>query len=397
MNQPVRSPQLNLLQVAALGIGLVGVVLIAMGALLDTRQFYHSYLYGFMFVLAFSLGSLAFSMINHLGGGGWGLATRRILESASLTLPFVALLFVPIALTVTGDMASQHYLYEWADPAVVAADPILQAKQIYLNPQGFLIRAVIYFAIWIIWSFTLSRFSLAQDRTANPRLAQRMRAMSGAGIVLYVITMTLAATDWVMSLDPHWVSTMFGVIFMIGQGVATLALGLIVLSMISNRAPMEGVVKNKHIHDNGKLLFGFVILWAYVSFAQYVIIWSGDVAEFVPWYIRRSQGEWQIIAWVLMLFHFFVPFFILLSRKLKKSINALAVVALFLIFMRLVDLFYLIKPEFNSTLSIHWMDVVVPLGLGGIWLALFIWLLKRRPLLPVNDPNFQEAFGHHGH
>lgn len=395
MNQTIKSPQLNLVQLVALGVGVVGLVLAAAGAAINLEQFYQSYLFGYMFVLAFALGSLAFMMIHHLSGGAWGLSIRRMLESATLTMPFMALLFIPIGLTVFGDLATQHYLYEWADPAVVAQDPILQAKQAYLNPNFFIIRAIIYFTIWISWSFLICKWSSDQDRTGDLGAARWMRRFSGPGLVLYVLTMTFAITDWIMSLSPHWFSSIFGVIFMVGQGLSTLALMVALLALLAHREPLASFVQTKHIHDIGKLLFGFVILWAYVSFSQYVIQWSGDLAEETPWYLVRSSGGWQIIVWALMLFHFFVPFFILLSRRLKRNVQSLVIVALFLIVMRLVDLFWIIVPEFGTGFS--WLYLVMPLGMGGLWLALFLGILKRRPILPVNDPNFEEAFLHHGH
>ncbi len=395
MNQTIKSPQLNLVQLVALGVGVVGLVLAAAGAAINLEQFYQSYLFGYMFVLAFALGSLAFMMIHHLSGGAWGLAIRRMLESATLTMPFMALLFIPIGLTVFGDLATQHYLYEWADPAVVAQDPILQAKQVYLNPNFFIIRAIIYFTIWISWSLLICKWSSDQDRTGDLGAARWMRRFSGPGLVLYVLTMTFAVTDWIMSLSPTWFSSIFGVIFMVGQGLSTLALMVILLALLAHREPLASFVQTKHIHDIGKLLFGFVILWAYVSFAQYVIQWSGDLAEETPWYLVRSSGGWQVIVWALMLFHFFVPFFILLSRRLKRNVQSLMIVALFLIVMRLVDLFWIIVPEFETGFS--WLYLVMPLGMGGLWLALFLGILKRRPILPVNDPNFEEAFLHHGH
>lgn len=389
LNQRVKSISLNVVQVTALGVGLVGLALCALGASIDLKQFYHSYLFGYMYVLGFGLGSLALMMIHHLAGGGWGLILRRILESAAMTLPLMALFFIPILLTVFGDMATEQYLYKWADPSYVAGDEIIQEKAAYLNPQFFAIRAGIYFFIWIVWAVLICKFSLDQDRTNNPALAARMRWLSGSGIVLYVLTMTFASVDWVMSLNAHWFSSIYGVIFMVSQGLSTLALMIVMLALLSNREPLSEVITPKYIHDIGKLMFGFVILWAYMSFSQYIIQWSGDLAEEVPYYITRSSGGWQLVVWALMLFHFFVPFFVLLSRRLKRSVSTLVWIALFLILIRLVDLYWMIEPFFAETISgFNWLSIAAPLGIGGIWVALFLALLKRRPILSVNDPNF---------
>lgn len=392
------SPQLNRIQLIALVVGVVGLVLSLLGAATSLEQFFHSYLFAYMFWLSFALGSFALMMIHHLSGGAWGLAIRRPLESAALTLPLMAVLFVPILITVFGDFAQEHYLYDWADPAYIADDPIVLAKTPYLNPGFFTLRAFIFFAIWIVWTIMLVTWSRAQDRTGDPKFAVWMGRLSGPGLVLYVLTMTFAVTDWVMSLDTHWFSWILGVIFMIGQGLATLAFVVVLLSLLSTRESFAEAISTKQIHDIGKLMFAFVVLWAYVQFSQYVIIWSSNVAEFVPWYVRRSEGVWLFVSLFLIVFHFWVPFLILLSRRLKRSIQALAVVALFLLVMRFIDTFWLIAPEFEASGTVvHWLDIVVTLGIGGIWLALFIWLLKRRPFFPVNAPEYKEALLHHGH
>lgn len=395
------NPQLNRIQGVALVLGLVGVVLCGLGAATGPdglKQFFHSYLFAYLFWLAFALGSFALMMIHHLSGGAWGMPIRRLLESASLTLPLMALLFVPILITVLSDFAGQRFLYKWADPAYAAQDPIIQAKQLYLNPNSFIVRAVVYFALWIIWALLIAKWSRDQDRTGDPKYAQRMRFMSGSGLVLYVLTMTFAMTDWGMSLDAHWFSWIYPVIFMVGQGLTTLAFVVLLLSLLATRPPLADVISTKPIHDVGKLMFAFVVLWAYVSFSQYVIIWSSNIAELTPWYIRRNEGGWHIVALTLIALHFWLPFLILLSRRLKRSIKALAWVALFILVMRFIDVFWLITPEFLTPgLTIHWLDFATPLAIGGLWVALFIGLLKRRPLLPVNDPNFEEAMSHHGH
>jgi hypothetical protein len=344
-----------------------------------------------MFCLGISLGSMAVAMIHHLTGGGWGMVSRRPLEAAGRTLPLLTLYFIPI---VVFGMAP---LYSWARPAIVAHDPVLQLKSLYLNVPFFLVRAAVYFLAWNLLALTMTRWSSEQDRAGLRPIGteRKFRLLSAGGLLVYALTITFASIDWVMSLDPHWFSTIFGILFMGGQGLAALAFVIIVLASVSDLPPFAGVIKPLHFHDLGKLMFAFVMLWAYFSFSQFLIIWSGNLPEEIPWYLERMHGVWGFIAIALIVVQFAAPFLLLLSRELKRNARMLRNVALIVLAMRFFDLLWLIKPGAEG-LHLHWMDFIVPAGLFGLWLFVFVGQLRRRPALPVYDPYFAEAMAVHG-
>jgi hypothetical protein len=372
--------------------GAVGLVLCALGLLVDREQFFRSYLVGYMFWLGIALGSMALCMVHHMSGGAWGLVIRRIFEASSRTLPVLALLFIPIAL-------GMHDLYPWTHADHVQHNEVLQHKSLYLNIPFFLARAMFYFAVWIVLARQLNRWSLEQDLGDVVRSTRRMQLLSGGGLVLYGLTITFASVDWVMSLNPHWYSTIFGFIFMGSQGLAALAFTIAVAVMLSRSEPMAHVYRADHFHDLGKLLLAFVMLWAYFNFSQYLIIYSGNLVEEIPYYVARTRGGWGIVALILVVFHFALPFALLLSRDLKRSGSRLMAVALGILVIRVVDLFFLVAPEFETQgFSIHWLDIAAPIGLGGLWLWLFLTQLRQRPLLPLRDPHLAEALeGAGGH
>ncbi|MGH7790084.1 MAG: hypothetical protein ACRERC_24665 [Candidatus Binatia bacterium] len=367
-------------QRAMLGAGVLALLATGAGGLVDHVQFFRSYLVAYMFWAGIALGSLALVALNHISGGRWGVVIRRICEAAMRTLPLLALLFVPIVFGLTD-------LYEWARPEVVAHDPLLQHKAAYLNVPFFLIRVVIYFAVWIVVAHYLMRWSLEQDRTDDPDLVRRLQLLGRGGLLLYSLTMTFAAIDWAMSLEPHWYSTIYGILIIGGQVLSAFAFVIPVLMMISDRPPLSEVVTAEQFHDLGKLLLAFVMLYAYFAFSQFLIIWSANLPEEVPWYLKRLAGGWQWVAIALVFFHFALPFTILLSRDLKRNARRLAVVAFIVLLARLVDLNWLITPAFSpGRVTVHWMDFAAVLGVGGIWLSMFLWQLRDRPLVPLHDP-----------
>ena len=387
MHDATYSPPASLdgLRQRALMTGLAGLAVTAGGAFLDPAQFFHSYLLAYLFWLAAAMGGLALTMLQHMTGGAWGVVLRRIFEAAARTLPWMALLFVPIAFGL-------RRLYPWTDAAAVAADHILQEKELYLNAPFFLARAALYFAIWVALAFFLTSWSAQQDRTGDPALARKMRAASAIGIVVYAFTMTFAAIDWGMSLDPHWFSTMYGFLYIIGQALMGLAVAIVAARRLSREAPMDGVFNVGHWHDFGKLLFAFSMVWTYLSFSQFIIIWSANLPEEIPWYMHRVSHGWEFVAVGLIVVHFIVPFVVLLSRRTKRNAAVLARMALWMIAARFVDVFFLIGPEFyKDGLAIHWMDATAVIGLGGIWTSLFVANLKSRALLPARDAGLAAA------
>ncbi len=372
----------------ALVTGVVFLAACAIGWFLSPEQFFRSYLLGYVFWIGITLGCLAIMMLHHLSGGAWGLVIRRLLESATKTLPLMALLFVPLAF-------GTHVLYSWARPEEVSSSPLLQHKSPYLNLRFFFIRAALYFGVWCVISYFLNKWSAEQDRTGQHQITRRLEALSAPGLILFGLTVTFASVDWVMSLEPEWFSTIFGILFMGGQVLSALAFVIATAVVLGKRKPLSDAIAPAHLHDLGKLLLAFVMLWAYFAFSQYLIIWSGNLPEEISWYVHRLHGGWQWLGLLLILFHFALPFLLLLSRDLKRNARLLARLAAAVIIMRFIDLFWLIAPEFhNEALSLHWMDLAAPVGLGGIWLAFFVRQLKSRPLLPIGDPHLEEALSH---
>ncbi len=387
-------PALARLQQRALVVGAIGLLAGGVGALQNPDQFFRSWLIGFLFCLGLSLGPLALLMLQHMSGGQWGLVGRRIFEAASRNLPYVALVFVPL-------LFGLPRLYMWARPEVVQADHILQMKAAYLNVPFFIARAVLYFAIWIGGAWLLSRWSAAQDRgelAVTPADSRRFRVVSAPGLVVYVLTITFASTDWVMSLEPHWFSTIYGFIFVAAQGLTGFAFVILMLSRLTGTPPYTTYLNSRHFLDLGKFLLAFVMLWAYFSFSQFLIIWAGNLPEEVPFFQTRLQGGWQYVSVAILLGHFVLPFALLLSRDLKRRPHLLAAVATIVLIFRFADLVWLVEPSAGpGRFPLHWMDLAIPAGLVGVWLFLFARQLRSRPLLPLNDPFFKEAFAHDVH
>jgi len=368
-----------------LGAGVIGLIVFSSGIFFDRGQFFHSYLFAFIFWTGVSVGSLALLMLQHLTGGGWGLVIRRVLEAATRTLPLMLILFVPI-------VVGAHWIYPWTHPEVIAKSAALIEKAKYLNMPFFTLRAAIYFVVWLTLAYFLNRWSLAQDRGAGEQPTKNMSVLSGPGMVLFVLTVTFASIDWVMSLDPEWSSTIYGFIFVAAWSLSSLAFVIAVMAILSKHEPMNHVVAQLHFHDLGKLLLALVMLWAYFAFSQFLIIWSGNLPEEIRWYLPRTRGGWGALALVVVILHFAFPFLFLLSRSLKRNASKLVIVACLIIVMRLVDLLWMIAPQFNDGyFHISWMDVVAPIGIGGVWLATFLWQLGRRALLPINDPQYESV------
>jgi hypothetical protein len=369
-------------QQRALIVGVVGLILCAVGAVFRPALFLQSYLFAYMFTLGLALGSMAILMLQYLTGGDWGVVVRRTLEAAMRTLPWLVIGFLPVALGV-------RELYVWARPAQAQT---LDFRTGYLNVPFFIARAVVYFAVWLAMAHRLDRWSFEEDRGPALGWLKRLRRLSGPGLVIYGVTITFAAFDWLMSLNPEWFSTIFGLLIIAGQALSATAFVILVAALLSTREPMARVFQPRHFHDLGKLLLAFVMVWAYMSFSQLLIIWAGNLPREIPFYLPRMQSSWRWIGVLLIVLHFALPFALLLSRDLKRRAGRLAALAALVIVMRVIDLFWLVAPEFRRQgLRIDWFDPVTVIGVCGVWLALFIRELKTRPMLPLRDPHLIDA------
>ena len=379
------------LQRLGMGAGAVGVVLTIVGfALYGAERFFQAYLVAYTFWIGIVLGSMALLMVQHLTGGAWGIVIRRPLEAAVRTLPVMAVLFLPI-------IFGMHDLYHWTHDEA-ANDPVIAQKAAYLNTEFFIARQVIYFVIWIAISYMLTKWSAEQDRSGDPALVRKFSILSGAGLVIYSLTLTFAFVDWTMSVNPHWFSTMWGPLHMVGQGLSAFAFAIVILIMLSQVAPLNRVVTAHHLHDLGKFLFAFLMLWAYLSFSQFLIVWSANLAEEIPHYLVRWDAGYQYVSGFMILFHFALPYALLLSRDTKRDYRRLRLIATWVLLARIVDYYWHVAPEFHEEgLRLGLLDFATPIALGGIFLALFAVNLKGRSLLPINDPGLPKALAHHVH
>lgn len=367
-------------------LGVAGAVLLAIclaAGVADKTEFFHSYLIAFLFWIGITLGSLALLMVQHLTGGRWALVIRRILEAGTRTLPLMAIAALPL-------IAGMKTLYSWSRPG--QTDPVILAKQSYLNPEFFVARMIFYFAIWFTLAYFLNRWSRQEDSgEASVALWGRLEGLSGIGLVLYGFTVTFASIDWVMSLEPQWYSTIYGMLFMVSQALSAMAFSIAILVWLSDRKPLSQIVKPAQFQDLGSFLLTFVMLWAYLEFSQFLIIWGGNLSEEIPWYIRRMEGVWGSVGLLLVILSFFFPFFLLLFRHVKRRTRSLLIVALLVLLMRLVDLYWMVLPAFGGgNVRLTWMDVALPFGMGGVWFAYFLWQLQRMPILPAHDPRMEE-------
>ncbi len=365
--------------------GCVALGVCFIGAIFSPTQFFRAYLAAYQFYLGIALGSMAILMLYHLTGGAWGFMTRRLLEASMRTLPLLALLFIPLAVGV-------RYLYPWAREAVVAESGELKYNHIYLNVPFWWGRAVLFFAVWLLLAYVLARWSRRQDETGAAVLPRKFRLLSAPGLALYGVTITFASVDWVMSLQPEFHSTIFPPEFAVGQLVTAEAFVLVVLAWLVSRPPLAEVASVETLNDLGNLMFTFLVIWAYMTFFEMMLIWMANLRDEVIWYLPRIAGGWRAVAWAIFLLHFALPFFLLLMRDIKRNALLLGRVAGLILFMHLVFFYYQIMPAFPDTrVWQHWMDFLTPVGIGGIWLWYFLWELGRRPVLPLHDLNRDEA------
>ena len=371
-------------QQRAFAAAVVGLILCAAGAYVDVRGFVRSYLFAYAYWTGMSIGCLAILLLHHTVHGKWGAAVRRPCEAAARLIPYFGVLLLPV-------LAAMPLLYVWALPEA-AGNPALQRKAAYLNVPFFIVRSIVYFVVWSFYAYRLSRWSTEQDRTGDPRLIERMRALSAPGLLVFTFVSTFAFVDWIMSLEPEWFSTMYGVMFLVGETLEAFALTIAVVIALSHWEPLRTRLTDQHLHDLGNLLLAITVLWAYLSFSQFLIIWSGNLPEEIPWYVRRLGQGWGWVASSLVVFHFFLPFLLLLPRAVKRRKKQLLGICLLMLAIRMVDVFWVVEPAFRGAhVQVVWTDLAAPLFLGGLWLGLFFRQLGARPLMPVRDATLEGA------
>jgi len=395
--------EINRWRTLALGVGGIALIIMAVGAYFDTEQALRSWLLGYIFWTGIAIGSLGILMLQYLTGGAWGVVIRRILEAATRTLPLLVILFIPLAIGVWN-----RSFYEWTHLPIT--DHVMERRGIFMTPWFWIVRAALYFFLWGIMVYLLNKWSALQDKTDNifdsERLLEKASRFSGPTLVIYALVVTFAAIDWMLTLDPHWFSTIWGLLFVAGWALSCFCFVVANLAYLSDKSPMDRVVGKRHFHDLGKLMLALVMVWAYFNFSQFLIIWAGNLPEETGWWLMRMKGGWGYVGIGLILFHFAFPFLVLLQQDFKRKARWLATLAIFILVMRLVDMFYLIGPTKRvaagvveqGAFGVSWMDLVAPIAIGGIWLWWYFGELMKRPLVPVEDPYFEGAVEHgHGH
>lgn len=373
-------PQMDRVQRNALIVGVIALAASVLGAFQNSTHFWQSYLFGFIFWAGLALGCLGIFFLHNVVGGNWGVAIRRFVESGIQTLPLILVASIPVLIAL-------KTLYSWTNPEVRAHDFAVGHKAAYMNVPFFIARTVLYFVIWIFLGRRILNMANEHARTGDPALFKKIKGASAPALLIFVVSTTYAFIDWIMSLEPDWYSTIYPWMFTVGEVVLTFAFMIALLVLLSGREPFSSFVKQSHYHDLGNLLLAFTMVWAYMSFAQMLIIWAENLPDEIPWYVRRFSGGWGYMAWFISIFHFCVPFFLLLMRFVKRNPNLLRIVAIWMIIVRIVDVFWIVEPAFRQRgLEVYWTDFAVLIGLGGLWLAYFVYNLKARPLLVPNDP-----------
>ncbi len=390
--EPQLQSKLAMLKQRALIAAAAGIVLSAIGFFIDRTSFASSYLVAFLYCMGIVVGCLPLVMLHHLADGGWGYPVRRVMENILSLIPLLALAFIPVYLLLP-------VLYPWANPELAAHDVIIHQKTAYLNPPAFLARTALYFGIWFLFATLLIKGSRTFAKTYADSLRASLQRISGFGIIVYALTVTFASVDWAMSLEPHWFSTIYGVLFIAGQTLLGFGFSVALMVFLSHYEPVSKVLTTVRSHDMGKLFFAFIMFWAYISVSQFIIIWNGNLAEETPWYIRRFTNGWEILSALLPICHFFIPFLLLLSRFRKRAPARLLKVVVFVLAVRWFDLNWLIKPALFPSIHFHWLDLTCLAAIGGTLLFFLFGKLQNSTLVLEHDPIVTGREGtdsHHG-
>ncbi len=387
-SQPARTTEATGIaraQMPALVIGILGLIACIIGFVANRDEFFKSYLPSYMIWFEVVAGSLGVLMLQYVTGGEWGVLIRRPLAAAARTMPLMLALFIPIFFGL-------HHIYSWADPSIVAHDEILQHKQRWLSVGGYVGRTFFYFACWILWAWRIRVLSLRfyEDRAPETELSRRKWA--ALGLPMIVLTLTFSSIDWLMSLEPKWYSSMYGITFTVSCALAAYAFVIFLLTQLSRTKAMAGILKPTHFRDLGNLMLVFVMFWAYTAFSQFLLIWYGNIREEVPYYLKREHGGWGYVSVALILFHFFLPFFMLLMRSIKDRPETIAVVAVIVLTMQYVHTYWLAAPAFYPKhFYFSWMSVAALVGVGGIWFWAFVKQLKGQTIIPIHETWVEEA------
>jgi hypothetical protein len=372
-------------QMPAIVIGVIGIIGSAAGFVMNAPEFFRAWLPAFIFWFLIAAGALAVLMLQYVTGGEWGLLIRRPLGAAARTIPLFLLFGLPVAFGL-------KHIYIWADEAIVHGDPLLEQKQLWLNPTGWIIRALVYFGLLSLWAWRIRILSLKFYEGRSPYVELKRRKWSAAGLLMVVMVLTFSGIDWVMSLEPKWYSSMFGIAFTVGAGLSAFAFVTFFLTLLSDNPAMKGILKPNLFRDLGNLMLAFTMLWAYTNFSQFLLIWYGNIKEETPYYLQRTHGGWGVLAIALIVFHFFLPFTMLLMRRIKDRPGTIAIVTVIILLMRFVDVYWLVVPAHHPDhFYFSWMTLAAFLGIGGLWLAAFIWQLKGQTIIPIHETWVDEA------
>ena len=362
-----------------------GFLLAAVGFAVDREQFFFSYLTAYLFFLTLCLGALFFTLVQHLSRAGWSVAVRRLAETAGWTVPVFAALFLPL-------LPGLGVVYHWAHPGAAAHDAVLQAKAGYLNVPFFLIRLAAYFILWTVMARYFYSRSVRQDETRDPMTTVVLQRRAAPAMVLYALSFSFMSFDLIMSLTPHWYSTIFGVYVWSGGVLSSLAFLTLAAFCVRRGGGLTGLLRTDHFQDLGRLLFAFTVFWAYIAYSQFMLIWYGNIAEETVWFLPRIHGSWGGASLFLAVGHFAVPFMLLISRWLKRRPALVAVTAVWVLFMCYFDIFWMVMPSFHTgSATFHWLDPVCVVAVGGVFLFVFTAKLTRAALVPAGDPRLPES------
>ncbi len=382
-------PAENRISTGFIAVGVLGVALSLIGLVVNTEQFFFSYLTSFAFIASLVLGALFFVMIQHVTRSSWSVVLRRIPETMSLQLIWLGVLFLPV-------LFGMQFLYEWSRPEMIATDELVQYKRPYLNMPFFIIRNVIYFSVWAYLGYKLYKNSVSMDRSADPELDRKQRVLSAPGLLLFAFTVAFASFDWLMSLDQNWFSTMFGVYYFAMSFQAVLAAVLVVILYLFSKGLLTNTINKSHIQDLGGLLFGFTVFYAYIAFSQFLLIYYANLPKETLWFYYRFEGSWIVLAWLFLIGRFVLPFVLLLGKKAKTNYRLLMGVSVWILLLQFLEMFWIVMPILHEgAFSFHWLDITLLLAFFGISAGLFFRQFAKHSMVPKNDPLLIESLNKH--